>query len=86
MGPTNGNGQPDEQTSSDRFADMGELPEKAQEIHKFSQVFRTYDVFNQTGTATTLDRTAYFLQKQGGLLTCENHVRIASSLQPSGFY
>lgn len=80
MGPTNGNGQPDEQTSSDRFSDMGELPEKAQEIHKFSQVFRTYDVFNQMGTATTLDRTAYFLQRQGGLLTCEDHVRIASSL------
>lgn len=80
MGPMNGNGLPDRESASDRFADMEEVPRMAREIHRFSSVFRTYDVYNQMGVSTTLDRTAYLLQGEGGLLTCEDHVRIAASL------
>lgn len=76
----NGSQLPTQDYAGDRFAEMGEIPQKSLEIHQFSQVFRTYDVFNQMGSSTTLDRTAYLLAGQGGLLTCEDHVRISASL------
>ena len=80
MGPMNGAGLPEGEQASDRFADMGETARAARDIHRFSQVFRTYDVFNQMGVSTTLDRAAFLLGGEGGLLTCEDHVRIAASL------
>lgn len=76
----NGPRLPIGEQDGDRFAQMEEIAGKSREIHGFSQVFRTYDVFNQIGAATTLDRTAFLLDGPGGLLTCEDHVRIAASL------
>lgn len=80
MGPLNGQGLPDEENPSDRFAQMGQTAEKSLEVHAFSQVLRTYDVFHQNGVASTLDRVAYLLQGEGGLLNCEDNVQIAASL------
>ncbi len=80
MGPMNGREMPVRESASDRFSEMSEVSRAARDIHRFSQVFRTYDVFNQMGVSTTLDRTAFLLEGEGGLLTCEDHVRIAASL------
>lgn len=80
MGPYNGCDLPSGENVSDRFHEMNDTACKSQKIHQFSQIFRTYDVFNQMGISTTLDRTAFLLQGEGGLLTCEDHVRIAASL------
>ncbi len=76
----NGNQLPTRDHAGDRFSEMEEIAQNSLKIHAFSQVFRTYDVFNQMGTSTTLDRTAFLLPAQGGLLTCEDHVRISASL------
>lgn len=80
MIPYNGSQLPTQNCAGDRFAEMGDLPQKSLEIHRFSQVFRTYDVFSQLGTSTTLDRAACLLKGEGGLLTCEDSVGISASL------
>lgn len=80
MIPYNGNQLPTSEYSGGRFGEMTEVAQKSLEIHQFSQVFRTYDTFSQMGTATTLDRAAHLLGGEGGLLTCEDNVRISASL------
>lgn len=80
MTPYNGVGLPDETNPQDRFSQMRENEEKSREIHRFSEVFRTYDVFNQLCVSTTIDRTAWLLQSEGGLLNCEDNVILSASL------
>jgi hypothetical protein len=63
-----------------RFAESNPKIIEMADVFRFSEVFRTYDAIYQLSTPITLDRAAFLLAREGGIINCEDDLYLAAAL------